>query len=216
MSNCASNLNKVFVYFLKFAYFPQLNENTIKNLANEVSELKFELNEIKQEKLDCHFNINGLPELTKDESVDVVIKIANELDINVVPSDVKEVTYFKNKKKNSHNYVFELKNKDLKKEFINKRKSKFIYVNNNLKIFSVNSNSNTMNQNNSRIFINEHLSKSNHHLLNHAKSLKNCEYKYIWYKFGKILVKQSDSSETILIKNYRTVDDLIQKFQNKV
>lgn len=194
----------------------ELNDNTIKNLTNEVSELNFELNELKQEKLDCHFNINGLPELTKDESVDVVLKIANELNIDIAPTDIKDVTYFNNKKNNSHNYIFELKNIELKKEFIKKRKSLSIYVNNNLDIFSVNSNSNSINKNNSRIYINEHLSKFNHHLLNHAKSLKNCEYKYIWYKFGKILVKQTDSSETILIKNYHTVDNLIQKFHNKV
>jgi len=86
----------------------------------------------------------------------------------------------------------------------------------NLEIFSVNSNSSTINKSSSRIFINEHLSKFNNHLLNHAKSLKNRGYKYVWYKFGKILVKETDSSETILIKNYNTVDDLIQKFQNKV
>lgn len=102
----------------------ELNESKIKNLSNEVSELKFELNEIKQEKLENHFNINGLPQLTKDETIDVVVKIANELDINLTPNDIEDVNYFNNKRTNKHDYVFELKNKELKKEFINRRKSK--------------------------------------------------------------------------------------------
>lgn len=192
----------------------ELNENQIKNLSNEVSELKFELNEIKQEKLEGHFNINGLPQLTKDETVEVVLKIANELDINLTPSDIEDVNYFNNKRNNKHDYVFELKNKKLKKEFINKRKSKLIYVNNNLEVFSVNSNSSTINDNRSRIFINDHLTKFNHNLLNHTKSLKNCQYKYVWYKFGKIFAKQNDNSEIINIRSYQAVDNLIERFEN--
>lgn len=191
----------------------ELNENRIKNLTNEVSELKFELNELKQNKLESHFNINGLPQLTKDETVDVVVKIANELDINLTPTDIKDVKYFHNKRTNKHDYIFELKNKELKKELINKRKSKLIYVNNNLEVFSVNSNSSSINDNRSRIFINEHLTQFNHNLLNHTKSLKNCQYN-IWYKFGKIFVKQNDTSEIINIRSYQPVDNLVQKFEN--
>lgn len=165
----------------------ELNESKLKKISNETSELKIELNELKQEKLENHLNINGLPQLTKDESIDVVLKIANELDINISPSDIKDVNYFNNKKTNKHDYVFEFQDKQLKKEFIYKRKSKLIYVNNNLEIFSVNSNSSTINKNSSRIFINDHLSKFNHQLFNHAKTLKNCGYKYVWFKFGKNL-----------------------------
>lgn len=109
------------------------------------------------------------------------------------------------KKTNKHDYMFELKNKDLKKEIINKRKTKLIYFNNSLEIFSVNSNSTTINKNNSRIFINDHLSKFNSHLFKHAKSLKNCNYKYIWYKFGKIFVKKDDNSEVINIRSYQSI-----------
>lgn len=76
----------------------ELAERSMKNKANEISDLKFELNEIRQEKLESHFNINGLPQLTKDEAIDVVLKIANELDINLTHSDVKDVQYFNDKK----------------------------------------------------------------------------------------------------------------------
>lgn len=172
------------------------------------------MNEIKQEKLENHFNINGLPQLTKEETVEVVVKIANELNINLTPTDIEDINYFNNKRTNKHDYVFELKNKDQKKEFINKRKSKLIYVNNNLEVFSVNSNSSTINDNRSRIFINDHLTKFNHNLLNHAKSLKNCQYKYVWYKFGRIFAKQSDNSEIINIRSYQAIDILIERFEN--
>lgn len=192
----------------------ELNEKAIKNLSNEVSELKFESNEQIQQKLENHFGVNGLPQLTKDESLEIVQKIANELDITLTPSDIKDVSYFNNKKTNKHDYVFELRNKELKKEFIYKRKTKLIYVNNNLEIFSVNSNSSTINKSSSRIFINDHLSKFNHHLFNHAKSLKNIGFKYVWYKFGKIFVKKSDVSEVINIRSYQMVDNLTQRFEN--
>lgn len=190
-------------------------ENKILLMKNETAEksIKNLSNEIKQEKLENHFNINGLPQLTKDQSIDVVLKIANELEINLTKSDIKDIQYFNNKKTNKHDYIFELKNKELKKEFIYKRKSKLIFVNNNLDIFSVNSNSTTINKNNSRIFINDHLSKFNHYLFNHAKSLKNCNYKYIWYKFGKIFVKKDDNSEVINVRSYQTIDNLIHKFE---
>lgn len=100
-----------------------LAEKTIKNVSNEIADLKFDLNENRQEKLENHFNINGLPQLSKDQSVDVVLKIANELDIHLLSSDIKVIQYFNNKKTNKHDYIFELKNKELKKEFIYKRKS---------------------------------------------------------------------------------------------
>lgn len=193
-----------------------LQENTIRDLLNETSELKFELNEIRQETLDNQFNINGLPQLSKDESLDVVLKVANELDIHLTPSDVTDVTYFNNKKTNKHDYIFKLKNKELKKEFIQKRKSKLMYVNHNLEIFSVNSNSSTINKNNSRIFINEHLTQFNHQLVNHAKSLKNCGYKYVWYKFGKVFVKKTDVSEVINVRSYQTINNLIQRSESQI
>lgn len=192
----------------------EFNENTVKNLSNETSELNFQLNELKQEKLENKFNINGLPQLTKEKTIEVVLKIADELDINLQPSDITDVTYFNNKRTNKHDYIFEIKDKELKKEFIKKRKSKLIYVNHNLEIFSVNSNSSTINKNSSRIFINDHLSKFNHHLFNHTKSLKNCNFKYIWYKFGKIFIKENDNSEVINIRSYQMVDNLIQRFEN--
>lgn len=189
------------------------NENAIKNLSKEVNELKFDLNELRQDKLENHFNINGLPQMTKEKSIEVVLKVAEELDVNLVSSDIKEVSCFVNKRTNKSDYVFELKKPELKKELIMKRKSKLIYANNNLEIFSVNSNSSTINRNSSRIFINDHLCQFNHHLLNHAKSLKNCGYKYVWYKFGKIFVKKDDTSEIISIRSYQMIDNLIQKCQ---
>lgn len=193
-----------------------LNESTIKNLSNEVIELKFEVNELKQDKLEGHFNVNGLPQMTKDKAIEVVVKIAGELDINLTPSDVKEVSCFVNKKTNKADYVFELHKKELKKEFIMKRKSKLLYANNNLEIFGVNSNSSSINRNSSRIFVNDHLCQFNHHLLNHAKSLKNFDFKYVWYKFGKIFIKKDDTSEVISVRSYQTIDNLIQKCQSKV
>lgn len=57
----------------------EMNESKIQNFWNEISELKFELNELKQDQLENHFNISGLPQLSKDQSVDVFLKIARFL-----------------------------------------------------------------------------------------------------------------------------------------
>lgn len=87
-----------------------------------------------------------------------------------------------------------------------KRKEKKIFINSTKNIFSV-QNNNMPNAN--RIYINEQLTKFNFNLFNHAESLKQHGYNYVWYKFGKIFVRKTGNSNILVIRSMKMVDNLI-------
>lgn len=184
---------------------------TIRNLTKEIDELKHQFGEKDQKELCRNININGLPALSYDEVFNSVVNIANELNIQIENPDISKITKFENKRSKNVDYSIEFKDEKLRSLLLSKRREKRLFVNQSKEIISADSNDLP---NAKRIYINEQLSQFHFHLLNHAKSLKQHGYDFVWFKFGKVFVRKSGNSNIINIRSTNMVDDLINNLPN--
>ncbi|CAH1961009.1 unnamed protein product [Acanthoscelides obtectus] len=53
----------------------------------------------------------------------------------------------------------------------------------------------------SRIFVDEELTKETYQLFKHSRQLKGVGYKYVWHREEKILARRNDGSDIIFIRN---------------
>lgn len=180
----------------------------INNLRKEVDELKYQLGEIEQKELNNSININGLPQLSEEEQTTAIINIAEKFNIDLNASEITKITKLENKKLKSVDYQFEFKNEKIRTMFLSKRKEKKIFIDSKKTIFSVDNNNMP---NAKRIYINEQLTKFNFNLFNHAKSLKQHGFNYVWYKFGKNFVRKTGNSNVLIIRSMQMVDNLINE-----
>lgn len=63
--------------------------------------------------------------------------------------------------------------------------------------------------NNSQIYVQEHLSYHNQELFYLARQLRKFGYRFVWSKFGKIYVRKSPATKTVLIKSKEHVNGLL-------
>lgn len=184
-----------------------MNNITIKNLTSRLEDLEYKLAEREQKDLDYNININGLLNLTFEEPASVLLNIGQELEINISNEDIINIRKLENKKTKKTDYSFELKNEKIRSLFLMRRMEKQLFITASKEVVSAPDPLPNANQ----IYINEHLSKFNFNLLNHAKSLKQHGYHYIRYKFGKIFVRKTGNSNIILIRSMGMVNDLISR-----
>lgn len=131
--------------------------------------------------------------------------------IKIESSDISKITKFENKKSKKFDYSIEFKDEKLRSLLLTKRKEKRLFINSSKQIISADNNELPNAQ---RIYINEQLSQFHFHLLNHAKSLKQHGYNFIWFKFGKIFVRKSGNSHIINFLLASMVNDLISTLPN--
>lgn len=184
----------------------EMDRSIINNLKKEVDELKYHLGEIEQKELNKSININGLPQLNDEEQIKTITEIAHELNFDFDASEITKISKMENERLKSVDYSFEFKNEKIRSMFLMKRKEKKIFINSAKNIFSLENNNMP---NAKRIYINEQLTKSNFNLFNHAKSLKQHGYNYVWYKFGKIFVRKTGNSNIHIIRSVKMIDNLI-------
>lgn len=175
-----------------------------------MEDLEYKIAEREQKDLDYNINVNGLPNMSYEDSVSTFINIGKELQVDISKNDIASIQQLENKRTKKLYYSFQLKDSQIKSLFIQKRKQKKIFITASNQITSSEENLATA----TRLYINEHLSKFNFDLLNHAKSLKQHGYNYICYKFGKIFVRKSGNSNIILIRSMNMVNDLINNLPN--
>lgn len=192
------------------------NRDDILVLQQEVNAMKYEMNANLQQKLNANILINGLPNYeTEHDCKKTIVEMVSKIGVDFEMGKIKSIRKITNKKTKMFEYICEVESKELKNEIINGRKNKEIALQENQSIVVRNHfNKNTVQskkENTQMIFINEHLTKLNHELLLKAKKLKHCGYKYVWYKFGKILVKKCDDSSAILINSDKIISDLLLK-----
>lgn len=188
----------------------EISNNTIKNLKSRLNDVEYKLAEKEQQELDCTINLNGLPNISLQESASVLIQISEGLDIGITEDDIINIKKLENKKTKKIDYSYEFKNSKIRSLFLMKRMEKKIFVTSSKEVICT---KDTL-PNANRLYINEPLTKFNFNLLNHAKSLKQHGYTYVWYKFGKIFVRKTGNSNIILIRSLNEINDLISRLPN--
>lgn len=61
------------------------------------------------------------------------------------------------------------------------------------------------------IYIDEHLTKENHMLFMFARKLKSHGFKFVWTRNGRVFVRFSEKSQTIVIESVSTINRLIEE-----
>ena len=63
-----------------------------------------------------------------------------------------------------------------------------------------------------RVYVSDHLATRTKELFFEARKLKKtCGYKYVWTRDSKIFVRKTDTSKTVQVRDFNTVDDLINR-----
>lgn len=174
-------------------------ENKIKLLGNEVASLKA----IKQDKEDIEHKYSDLEQYQRNRNVEIhginehlgedcamlVQKIAEEIEMDISKSDV-DIAH-RVKRRNSalpHPVIVQFKTRQ-KRDLFLKVKS-FVIVNQNIPCTNIGK----------RVFINENLTSYNKHLLHLAKEkAKELNYRFTWFKNGKIRMRLAEQSTPIVI-----------------
>lgn len=166
-------------------------EQTIINreLREELQLIKRTLNTREQHELNNNIVIQGVPRKENEKVEEIVEKIAKTL--NVINNADKMYRLGSGSGNTAAPIKVIFKNADDKKKWMLAKKSKEVTT----AVFGLNNNP-------TPIYINHDLTKQNLILFKAAKQFKkDNNYKYVWINNGKILLRQTDTSKTILIED---------------
>lgn len=138
---------------------------------------------IEQKELERNIEIVNVKKQEGENIKEVVKKIANHLKMKT--EEIESAWRVPTEKKNSAPIIVALRTKDGKFEWLKARRTmitnKCIYNDND----------------NTRIYINEHLSRPIRHLLWAVKTKLRDHFKYIWVQNAKILIRKNDDDKKI-------------------
>lgn len=176
-----------------------------KEKEKDLCQLKLSVGKIEQKELNNYIEIQNVNE-TEEENLNEVIKIiARKIDIEVSPEEDIDNIYRK-----PYRYNFTNTPSPILVRFIKKStRDKFIK---NRKKLIANHDVHSL-QHGKRIYINEGLSKYKKKLLCETKRKARKEnYKYVWVKNSKILIKKDGLSKTIQIKSEKDLNNIENLF----
>lgn len=163
-------------------------ENT--EMKKNIEELKLEIVDLKQYTRRANFEISCLPETDNEDLIQVMTKIQEILEIDLVQDIVaihRVPTYSKDKPKP---IICQLKSKAVRDDFLKKARSL------NLSAKSVNPRLLEV-----PIYFNEHLAPELKQLFFLARKYKQeNHYKYCWSRDGKIFLRKDESSKIFRLK----------------
>lgn len=150
----------------------------------EVDHPEIKVNTLEQKMLVNNVEIVNAP--IDKSPLQTVVDIGKALDININENDIDDVFRTKSNKlivkfaSTQKKSIFKKKAKELRNINIDRRK---------------------------RLFVNDELTATNKHLLWSAKNrAKECSWKYIWIKDGKILAKKDEQSTPIIIRSISDIN----------
>lgn len=175
----------------------------VATLEKENSELREEIEFVKQVNLSNSVVIYGVPKKKDTSDTSLVEAIAKKLDLNITESDLSET--FRLGVKNSANsstppLVVKFVRNSVRTSFISAKNKK------NLKTTDIG-----LQGESKRIYLNEYLTRNNNDLLKYAKQLKEKDFKYVWPAGGKVFAKKQEGDKAIVIRNKLMVDELLEK-----
>lgn len=147
-----------------------------------------------------NLEIVGVPERKKEDLSEIITNIAKRINITMLPEDVlfiNRITPRTKQEGRPKNIIVKLKNRLLKENFISGAR-KCRLTTNDLGLPG----------NAKPIFINEHLTLHNKHILQKCREIaKLKQIQYVWTRNGRIYMRKNDTSPAILI----TEEDEITK-----
>lgn len=191
------------------------HETKIKNLEKELQSLKNE-NKEKEEILSRLYNmeqyqrnrnveIHGIKEQPNEDCLLLIEKIAEEMNIEVTKNDVDIAHRLKKRNSKTSILLAQFKTRQARDLFLKKRN--LVILNRNIPGTEIGS----------KIYINENMTTYNKNLMQLTKvKAREQNYKYIWFRNGKILVKKNDNERTIIVTHKEDLRKIQQPEQEDV
>lgn len=168
-----------------------------KEMKSRMKYMEGRINTIEQQTYKCNIEITGIPITANENCNEIVKEVAKAIGVdNTQRLSADRI----NKKTNSSgNILVQLTTEEEKNIWIEKFKAKKIVTAKDLH----------RNLPDTRVYINEHLTKENKKILYYAKQrARECEFKFTWVKNGNIFTRKSENSVIIKLVS---VEDVYSK-----
>lgn len=160
-----------------------------------------------------NFEMKNVPKLKgedKDNLIDMVLKLSGNIGCQLAKSDIKDIYRVRGRKEKTQNtpIIVELISTLTKSEML--RMCKSFYIKHKTKICAKHLGIGV--DGDTPVYISEQLTAKGSRLHFLARDLaKSKSYKYCWTAYGKVYVRQEDTTPIITINNEAQVQQLMQK-----
>lgn len=179
------------------------NQNEI--LHSRIDNIEYNMDNQQQQKLNKNIIINGVIEENDENTLDIVTKICESIEVIINANQIKSVHRMKTANVNSgfpSSIIVEFTDENIKKDIIKKKKNK-----------SIKTQSIGINGEDRNIYISEHLTPRKQFLFKSARDIKRKNgIKYAWANDGDVFIRKSDTSRIIKLKNINQLNS----FKNAV
>lgn len=185
----------------------------LQSSANELDQVKLEVNDLQQySRRDC-LEIRGIPYIPNEKTNEIIQKIGNEIGVPVTPDDISishRLSARQNYNQNGNRHIKEpaiiakFVYRSTRDDFYNARKFLRDKTSTDIGITRMEGR---------RIFIVESLTQQNKKLFNNCLQIKKeSKYKFIWTVAGKIYLRKDENSPAINISTWKD----LKKIQREV
>lgn len=164
-------------------------ENIALKSENEV--LAAKINDLEQYSKNFNLEIQGVPETSGENVYQIVTKIANFLGADINTDEIERCHRLgKSKIPNKHSGIIaKFYSRNVKEVILKGKKGKGDIQAEEIGFIGATS----------KIYVNEHLTKTNKHLFWLARAAKQIGYKFVWTRRGKIFIRKDEHSPVIHI-----------------
>lgn len=154
-------------------------------------------------------NVPKKPQETRNDLIDMVTCLTKSINLEMEPRDIKDIFRQQGKRNENQNspIIVDLGSSILRNELLKKVKNFNIKNKQKLQAKHLGHKTNE----DQPVFISEQLTPKNARLFFLARDLvKNKKYKYCWTSFGKVYIRQDDTSRIIQITSESQIHQLLQ------
>lgn len=169
-------------------------------MSNKIVSLENRVNELEQYSRGRNIEIKGVEESPNENLKQVVVKIANKLgEAEITEKDIDIVHRVGNMNNRSpKDIIVQFKDRESRNKMLSKKKRRVV------------SSEVTGGRNDDTVYLNEHLTPFNKQLFWEAKiKSKECNYRFVWSKDGKIFVRKNEKDRAYRIRNEEDLKKIV-------
>lgn len=162
------------------------------------------LNEMDQYSRNFNFELHNVPEMRNENLEELVMEIGQRINVEIGDINIEAVHRIPSKNQYwPRPIIVQLSSRKLRDKIIANKKQKILQ------------NEIIRNGSRDRIYINENLTPFYKELFYKAKEVsRNYKFAFCWFKDRKIFIKLTENGKAHWIRNYKDIDDLIDKVKD--
>jgi len=156
--------------------------------------------------------ISGIPVLFENETTVQTTNIVNEvlevLNVEVQPWELISSHRLKKRRNGDVPIIARFNRPEMRDKVLASAKAGCLRYKQSVG-FALRSKTDRLEQNQVKVYLNEHLNRKNQVLLGKSKALREKGYKYVWSKNGSVFARKNDQSAVIKILNEQKLAELL-------